>query len=144
MLERVRVAWRSVRPPDALAAGFLCLLLARKSRTADLEALVRPTLSSAAGSSPELAHVCDLIAAYTRASEGGINEEQQFNVAEVNSLQLVLLGLAELTRIRDVLQQPGCGALETVATRSPPYSILTSLRYLLAFVFPEQCVPITD
>ena len=145
MLERVRLAWRSVRPPDALAAAFLCLLLARKSCTADLQSRLQPALSSAATSSTELAfeHMCSALSSLCIPSASTLapaNEQQQQSPsADVNALLLVLLGLSKLRRIRDLLQQPGRGGLEAVATLSPPYCILTTLRYLLAFVFPEQC-----
>lgn len=145
MLERVRVAWRSVRPPDALAAAFLCLLLTRKCCTGDLNALLRGALSSAAASSPELSHLWTSASCFNSSSGASDGDEEkseqqplQQPVADVNALLLALLGLSELSRVRDTLQQPGGGALEAVATRSPPYSILTTLRYLLAFVFPEQ------
>ena len=149
MLERVRLAWRSVRPPDALAAAFLCLLLARKSCTGALQSRLQPALSSAAAAptAAALEHVCSALSslsihsatALEPANEQPTQQTQQSSSADVeaNALLLVLLGLAELRRIRDLLQQPG--GLEAVATLSPPYCVLTTLRYLLAFVFPEQC-----
>ena len=153
MLERVRLAWRSVRPPDALAAAFLCLLLARKSCTADLQSRLQPSISSAAASPTEvtLEHVCSALSSLCIPSASTLapaneqqteeqQQQQQSPSSDVNALLLVLLGLSELRRIRDLLQQPaGRGGLETVASLSPPYCILTTLRYLLAFVFPEQC-----
>jgi hypothetical protein len=109
---KVRVAWSSVRPPDALAAAYLLLLLAHKSTPSVL---------------------CEALASSTSAPTAGCSAEAVN--AERNALTLVRLALAELRRILALLAE-SCG-LEAVATRAPPYAVLAAVRYLLAVPFPE-------
>ena len=116
VVSRLKGAWQSIRPADALAGAFLSLLLARKAPT--------QILSTALG--------LDVVS----TTDHNLLAGQHSVDIQGNLFLLMRLLIRQLSTITEKLSHPG--GLEWVSTKSPPYSILMCARYLIGEFFTER------